>query len=77
MPLWFVLAQYICLCIWLVAMSAAPQFGAYPQRDPYLTSDLELGQASNVYNYTTHEVRQHVGVRLAGLQVLIAFADHS
>jgi hypothetical protein len=75
-----VFAQYSCLCIWYAAMSAAADSGAYVQEEPDLTSsenDLRLDLASDVHDYATHEVRQHVSVGLAGSEILIAFADHS
>jgi len=70
MHFWLIFTTYSCLCIWLAAMSAAAQSGAYAQQDPYCTSDLRLDLTSNVYDYETQEVRQHVSVRLAGLHVL-------
>ena len=60
-------------------MYAVADWGAYTHEHPHHTSnesDLELIQASDVYDYATHEVRQHVSARLAESQVLIAFADH-
>lgn len=49
-------------------MYAAAEPGAYAPQDPHLTSsesDLELNLASEVYDYETQEVRQHVSIRLA------------
>jgi hypothetical protein len=72
MHFWFVFAQYSCLCIWLAAMSATAQPGAYAQNHPHLASgenDLKLDQAGIAWVNATPEVRQHVSNGLAELQV--------
>jgi hypothetical protein len=74
MRLSFILTHHSYLSIWLAAMSAAADSGAYTHERPHLTSsefdlDLELGLTRDVYDYETQEVRQPVSARLAELLV--------
>jgi hypothetical protein len=77
MRLLFLSAQHICLSIWLVAaMRGASDSGACAPRAAR-ECDSEVVQTGSIFGYATDGVRHIVSIRLAEIQVLITFADHT